>query len=156
MRSDKPTSTGRRKVTMTGEGIDSISKELLHESQSVRDDVTKFLEMLTTSFGSTDRVDGPNNTRLFALAVLSKTTKRFNQYVAVTTNRHCNMNHPVDPDSFRIQVQTKDVKPGEGWYPGRFPQRAKGKEWWEYNPESQQIGQPILRVVEQARGSMQR
>jgi hypothetical protein len=140
---------------MTGEGIDGIRQELVFESEAVQEQVMRLIEILSESFGSTDRVDGPNDTRLFTFAVRSKTTKRFNQYVAMTTNRHCNMIHPVERASFYIQVQTKDGEPGEGWYPGRFPDRGKNKEWWECNPASQRIDESIVNIVKRARRSMQ-
>lgn len=140
---------------MAGEGYSSVERELKLEPKAVQSEILPFLDELVKLFGHTDRIDGPNKTRLFCLAVKSGTTNRKNQYVAVTTQRHCAGNHPVKHDSFHVEVQTKEGKPGPGWIPCVFSGKGGEKEWWECDPPDQKISRDIMDIVKKARKSMQ-
>jgi hypothetical protein len=141
---------------MVGEGYSSIQRELKMESAAVQAEILPFLDELVRLFGASDRIDGPNKTRLFCFAVRNETTRRYNQYMAVTTQTHCSGNNPVQQNRFRVQVQTKDGKPGPDWIHGIFSVKGGGKEWWEYDPTDQKISKDIMDIVKEARKSMQR
>ena len=140
---------------MVGEGYGSIERELKLESTAVQAEILPFLDELVRLFGDSDRIDGPNKTRLFCLAVRSETTHRHNQYIAVTTQTHCGGNNPVEQNCFRVQVQTKEGKPGPDWIHGIFSVKGGGKEWWEYDPPDQKISKHIMDIIKEARKSMQ-
>jgi len=140
---------------MVGEGYYIVKQAIKSEPAAVHVQISHFLDELNNLFGKNDRIDGPNDTRLFSFAVPSQKTNRENQYVAVTTQLHCKGNYPVERGRFRIQVQTKGGRPAKHWAPTKFSNKGRGKEWWEYEPVTKTIGPTILNIVKQARKSMQ-
>jgi len=90
-----------------------------------------------------------------AAPALKRTPGFQNKYMAVTTQTHCSGNNLVQQNRFRVQVQTKDGKPGPDWIHGIFSVKGGGKEWWEYDPPDQKISKHIMDIVKEARKSMQ-
>jgi hypothetical protein len=133
--------------------IHEVRNALEMEPVQVQLEIKKLIEMINSSF-SQDKITAPNKTRLFTFGVRSKTTRRINSYMAVTTTDHCSMNFPVEYGKFRVQVKTKADQPGPDWIHSLRWKKTGGKEWWEIEPKDQRVSMKIIRCISKARKSM--
>ena len=138
---------------MLCEKMKAVKRMLAMQPIQVQFEVGKFFEKMIALFPH-DKIHGPRKTHLFAFAVLSETTGKENQYVSVTAADHCTANHRVKHGKFRIQVMTKDGKPGPDWGHCLRWDKGDGVECWENEPKGQNISKEITEYVSKARNSV--
>ena len=139
-----------------GDALSEIMRCLADEDEPRRAEIGLLLGLVARP--GVDRIDAPNKTRLFAIALFAGAGSRGNQFFTVLTEEHCATHRQVPPGEFRVQVQVKgepDAALLQDWERSRFSEKPPDKTWWERdvgNVSSQEVDR-LMETVSYARDS---
>ena len=83
-----------------GDALSEIMRCLADEDEPRRAEIGLLLGLVARP--GVDRIDAPNKTRLFAIAVFAGSGRHGNQFFTVLTAPHCATHRQVPPGEFRV------------------------------------------------------